>query len=858
MHSLIVTMLSALIMINLWLNQSAEANGLCPRGFVFLLYEGEKTTLSSQQLGSIYVTFGRPRFYSLSMIRLIGDDNEFACDSKFFGSVSNVLDNDDTEEYSHVSTRLKRFWQSKDREFETPKKRKNLCCICAFKHAEKAEMLLFPTDYTQTIHTKTAEEWVIRSDKHLKVGLNWIQYTVAVGDKKRAIALALTSRYDSTCETMMRDLNIEALTFKHGGKYVCKSKHVQLHDPIKGEYCYPSLERCNTKHHSGLIVFLLNYRAVPGARPDQFIKAAYSVTGIYDVIELFKHMKPLKPSEMGLVTHIPMYKFWEQVDKPLPTYVHTTATVEWKLASFCASCPGTSVTITTSDKKVKTQKRRLQFAQTTNVQAKWTGGVGVPGAKTEMELGMGKSWTSSFFQELDEALSSGTTASIQAQCNGFYLYHFDVQIGSPRSEFVSIPTRYFYCTDKPYPPKCVPRLAGHNPSGESESFLSVCQGDDTNHDFDIPDTNNDQDKAWRSFHSGRPKPLRIVAMPQGKDSHAAIAASGEPAELTISNEGQLKLNDMVWISEIPKPDTAPAKVFFEGQTTHNTCLRHAINNLFGKKSAVKDAWLNDVAVILANSMHAPKSYAHSLDAPRAKMIGPKTESMSEKRKAHSMDAIDAKKKMKIMTESMSEKRKAHSRDAPKAEMIGSKTESMSEKRKAHSRDAPKAEMIGSKTESMSEKRKAHSRDAPKAEMIGSKTESMSEKRKAELCLAAADAHLMDYSGGFWSVDVATNFLKLAKCGLQSHDGNGATHDAAVLNEPHWQSWKDDPKFVGFLMNESRMHWFTIKWFAYVGKWYRLDSLQSEPLELDNDEAVLRILKDAYTTGGYFGIVKENE
>eukprot|EP01083_Nonionella_stella_P127695 386839_1 len=451
-----------------------------------------------------------------------------------------------------------------------------------------------------------------------------------------------------------------------------------------------------------------------------------TVMGLGLLIPISPFSRVLGPSSRW-VTHMSMDKFWKAVGKPVPESAHITATVEWKLASFCASCPGTSVTITTSDKKVQTQKRRLQHARSHNAGAKWIGGVGFPGvAKTKFTITMSEGWTTSFFNELNEALSSGTSASIQAQCNGFYLYHFDVQIGSPRSEFVSIPTRYFYCTDKPYPPKCVPRLAGHNPSGESESFLSVCQGDDTNHDFDIPDTNNDQDKAWRSFHSGRPKPLRIVAMPQGKDSHAAIAASGEPAELTISNEGQLKLNDMVWISEIPKPDTAPAKVFFEGQTTHNTCLRHAINNLFGKKSAVKDAWLNDVAVILANSMHAPKSYAHSLDAPRAKMIGPKTESMSEKRKAHSMDAIDAKKKMKIMTESMSEKRKAHSRDAPKAEMIGSKTESMSEKRKAHSRDAPKAEMIGSKTESMSEKRKAHSRDAPKAEMIGSKTESMSE------------------------------------------------------------------------------------------------------------------------------------
>eukprot|EP01083_Nonionella_stella_P167986 565915_1 len=821
MHSPIVLsgiMLPVWIVINLWLNDIVQADVMCPSGFEFLAYEGNSIDLP-WSFHKAYVTFGRAGFYSLSIISANEGTNSFLCDETL-GKVVNAFDEQDTMAMGNTGG----FFKHTKPKLKSMEPQKSICCICALRKAEEARMLLFPPEYTTILSEQNAEtRWTSSDLPEVPIGLNWIEYNPKSGNPLTYDILTLSNDGRDNCGQILADLKI-----KMDKRGTCQARGLglqtgtfQVHQPktktktylsaLAGTGCYPSLTLCNTKNRMGLTVFVLTY--TNRAQITQFIKAAYSMTGIFDVTTLFDDLiNTLETTSTGTgytIQYMTMYKFWNLVHKPLPRDARTKANVEWRLAAFCASCPGTSVTITTSESKVVTQKNRVQHAFNVNAKAFLEGGVnaGLAEAKIRTELGLG--WTGTFLNELNEALSAGTSATIRAQCNGFYLYHFDVRIGSKQTGFVSIPTRYFYCTDRPYPPICVPYIAGYK---EEEAGTIVCHGYDTNQDFGIPgdEQNNHYKAPWRSLHSGRPKPVRIVEMAQGATWHDAPAWQPPPTQRrprlirkassvktgsvktgsfstavatgphvhalsktsvakplksvathTITNGQDLEWDDqsIVWMNSIVKPDNAPQEVFFEHQSGATTCLTHAINNLFGRANGVQNDWLNDVALILANGMDETVK----------------------------------------------------------------------------------------------------------------RTQKMSEKRAAELCtVAAAEAKLMDYSGGYWSIGVATKFLELAHCGLQSFDGKGKEDNPDNhFDQEKLNALKVNANFVGFLMNSSRRHWFAIKWFENVegGKWYKLDSLQPTAEQLGNDEVVLRLLKDTYRgpklkaskkQGGYVGIVTANE
>eukprot|EP01084_Bolivina_argentea_P085753 154990_1 len=340
------TVVSIWIIIALLLSDyTVQANVLCPSGFEFLAYEGNSIDLPSS-FGKAYVTFGRPGFYSLSVISVTDTDltNTFQCAPTNLGKVTNLLEESDTMEMGKKGG----FFKHSKPKLVSMDEKKSVCCICSLRNAEDARMLLFPTQYSTKLNEigSGPDRWKTESDS-VPEGISWIEYK-PYNKKITSVSydiLALSALPSSTCKPMLADLTIGSK------KSVCQSKTLGLDTGTWGQLtregethhvyawsgreCYPSLALCNTKNQMGLTVFVFTYTYADKStirQQTQFVKAAYSMTGIYDVTALFADLvKPFTAGSKYRVTYMPMYKFWKMVDKPLPPDAQTKANVEWRL-----------------------------------------------------------------------------------------------------------------------------------------------------------------------------------------------------------------------------------------------------------------------------------------------------------------------------------------------------------------------------------------------------------------------------------------------------------------------------------------------------------------------------------------------
>eukprot|EP01083_Nonionella_stella_P073365 198317_1 len=497
-------MFTVLCSISLILSRANELI-LCPDGFEFLSYEDKETSLRPNFGTRAYIAFGRPEFYSISIISVTNREKrtKFQCHEDNLGKVINVLKEHDTIEMGKKGG----FFKHGKPQLKSKDERPNVCCVCSLENAENIKMLLFPTSYTHSFNLDAYHS--------ATQGMQWVEY--AKDSDSISYDLLMLTTAGATCSETLNEIgNLVKVDKGKRGKSTCASNHLQniggqlfyskagnkYGYALAGKTCFPSWEICNTKNQFSLTVFILSHsKSIP--QRAQYIKAAYSMTGIFDVTTLFKGLvSPFKFSDGYRIEYLSIEEFYSKIDKKVPPAAETTATIEWRLAAFCASCPETSIHVIVSEKKVISQRERVAHAMRVNVKANWRGGAG--GSHVGGELGVG--WSGSFMNELNQALSEGTSIKFIAKCNGFYLYHFDVQIGSKHTGFSTIPTRYFYCTDRPYPPTCVPDIAGYQ---KKERNTVICQGYDTDDDFGVTDQNSRYRAPWRSFHSGRPKPLKL-------------------------------------------------------------------------------------------------------------------------------------------------------------------------------------------------------------------------------------------------------------------------------------------------------------------------------------------------------------
>jgi len=151
-------------------------------------------------------------------------------------------------------------------------------------------------------------------------------------------------------------------------------------------------------------------------------------------------------------------------------------------------------------------------------------------------------------KEASEASTSGRATTIKAVCNGFYLWHWTVSVGTWGAGSTSIPGHAFYCSDRGYPPVCKPRI---NKEMNEKEFGKLCNGHDVAADFAI-DMAHTNEKEWQSMHSGRPKPVRLQGQKETEPVLKINSVAIQSVESNPSSDNQSTLitgipNIILWI-----------------------------------------------------------------------------------------------------------------------------------------------------------------------------------------------------------------------------------------------------------------------------------------------------------------------
>ena len=137
------------------------------------------------------------------------------------------------------------------------------------------------------------------------------------------------------------------------------------------------------------------------------------------------------------------------------------------------------------------------------------------------------------------------------------MWYWTVSVGTWGTGSSIIPTQLFYCTDRPTPPVCKPRIS-KNEVISDRIDERLCNGHDVISDFDLA-INEVADPgpaaaSWKSFHDGRPKPLRLQGQKKGEPNFVNSFGSALEVEQgsKVEKSPSVGVNDMVKKDEAPK------------------------------------------------------------------------------------------------------------------------------------------------------------------------------------------------------------------------------------------------------------------------------------------------------------------
>eukprot|EP01083_Nonionella_stella_P031202 85414_1 len=272
-------------------------------------------------------------------------------------------------------------------------------------------------------------------------------------------------------------------------------------------------KECHTGIMNDIVVFRVTCEYF------EFLRFAFSSDGTFLLTPLF-NCEPGSWTGNGLprgeIYYFPITKLYVP-EGTIPAY--NEMGLGWKLGSFCASCPSTSFKMSISEKEAQMNKKRLQQSFAIGLSAAVQGPLQAgaaraltPLAKKTAKAGPGASlaanvqYTRTWFEEAATTITSGRSTVISASCNGLYLWYWTVSVGSWGEGMSDIPCQFFYCTDRSTPPVCKPRISASMIS-KTKAFGPLCDGHDVASDFGL--SSGGDETPWATFHSGRPKPLRL-------------------------------------------------------------------------------------------------------------------------------------------------------------------------------------------------------------------------------------------------------------------------------------------------------------------------------------------------------------
>eukprot|EP01083_Nonionella_stella_P170058 577942_1 len=207
-----------------------------------------------------------------------------------------------------------------------------------------------------------------------------------------------------------------------------------------------------------------------------------------------KMVPPRGPHAAREILYYPISKLYPATQYP-PSY--NSVQLGWKLGAFCGSCPSTSFKLTISQSEAQSNKERLQHAL----------GITATTSAAIPHLSPTVKYTRTWYKEAAVTITSGRATNIAASCNGLDLWYWSVRVGTWGEGNTVIPTQFFYCTDRPTPPICKPRITAEM---DATAYGRLCSGQDKDSDFDLAKAQDtDQSPAWQTPHGGRPQPLRL-------------------------------------------------------------------------------------------------------------------------------------------------------------------------------------------------------------------------------------------------------------------------------------------------------------------------------------------------------------
>ena len=249
-------------------------------------------------------------------------------------------------------------------------------------------------------------------------------------------------------------------------------------------HCYPSYIFCDTQNSLTPVIFAIEIH-----HKVTLFKIAYSKDGVFDVTTMFNEInwKSMDEKKHYTVMYAALPHFYDatynnKIEDDLATNKYSLPMgYRWTKVQTCASCPEQSLQIKRGYSEVQSRTQWLQTAWTLSATGSASTTVSWPGfAGVGLNVGLSASNTDLERNDFTDSFSLGTDISKTIKCKhrNIYLYGLSVTLWSGKTE--TIPTDYYYCSDRDNPPICIPKIRGNEKGTEQAKY---CNGGDAEHDF---------------------------------------------------------------------------------------------------------------------------------------------------------------------------------------------------------------------------------------------------------------------------------------------------------------------------------------------------------------------------------------
>ena len=250
-------------------------------------------------------------------------------------------------------------------------------------------------------------------------------------------------------------------------------------------HCFPSYTFCDTHNSLTPVIF-----AIEITKKVTLFKVGFSSDGVFDVITMFNEInwKWMQENNKDFtVLYAALPHFYDATyDKTIAEDLDENKYqlplgYKWRKAQTCASCASQEMQITRSVSKTKSKEQALETAWELAISGSASTSVGFQGfGDVGLSLGFDASRTRSRSDTFSDELSLGTDIVKTISCNSKNIYLYGLSITSWNGKTETIPTDFYYCSDKDIEPICIPKIKGNE---QSSGTASYCNGGDVEEDF---------------------------------------------------------------------------------------------------------------------------------------------------------------------------------------------------------------------------------------------------------------------------------------------------------------------------------------------------------------------------------------